>query len=153
MKRMLKPKKLIAALGITLMLVQGLPGLNFASSKAEAATYNQAVQELMSRPYPRVGGNQWHVTPDGTLSAGDTVGKLAFAAKYLDFISLNRAGGNMNDLFLDFYQSTHDPSKGLLKTRNDMYRAASAVGRRVYVLAYHNMSDVWYYESVNVFPF
>ncbi|EKE03761.1 MAG: hypothetical protein ACD_20C00156G0006, partial [uncultured bacterium] len=149
---MLNLKKTIAMLGATLMLLQGVPGLFIPNNKAQAASYDPAVQELMSRPYPRVAGNQWHTTPDGSFSAGDTANKVMFAAKYLDFVSLNRAGGNMNDLFLDFHQSTHDPSKGLLKTRNDLYSAASAVGRRVYVLAYHNMSDVWYYQSTNVFP-
>ncbi|OGH97019.1 MAG: hypothetical protein A2104_09690 [Candidatus Melainabacteria bacterium GWF2_32_7] len=149
---MLNLKKTMAMLGTTLMLLQGVPGLFMPNNKAEAASYDPAVQELMSRPYPRVGGNQWHTTPDGSFSAGDSANKINFAAKYLDFVSLNRAGGNMNDLFLDFHQSTHDPSKGLLKTRNDIYNAASAVSRRVYVLAYHNMSDVWYYQSTNVFP-
>lgn len=150
---MLNCKKTIAILGIvTLIFMQGLPGLNIRNSRAEAATCPAAMQEIMSRPYPRLMGNQWHVAPDGTFGAGNTASTIDFAGKYLDYVSLNRASGGMNDLFLDFYQSTHDPTRGLLKTSNDLHSAAAAAGRKIYVLAYHNMSDVWYYESVNSFP-
>ena len=146
---MRKFQKTLATICIaSLFVIQTLPGLNFNNNKAEAATYPASMQEIMSRPYPHVMGNQWGVNSNGTFSAGNNSGKITFIAQYLDYITLNDNG----DLFLDNYNSTHNPATGELLLRNNIYSAASAVGRRVYVLPYHNMTDVWNYESVNSNP-
>ncbi len=111
-----------------------------------------AMQELYSRPYPRLHCNQWGTTSEGTFSSGNHNRKLDFVARHADIVVMNRAGGDLNDLFLDFYESTHDPNKGLLKLNNDMKTAALEFGRIPYVLPYLNMTDVWYYESILHYP-
>ncbi len=127
--------------------------INFKNTlPANTANYNPFVSEIMSRPYPRLMGNQWCVSPSGEFVGDNHYELMYFVVNHLDYIALNRVGGGMNDLFLDFHQSTQDPAKGLLKTRNDIYNNAAQVGRRVYVLAYQNMSDVWYYQSIQSFP-
>ena len=141
-------KKCMAIFAILLLLLQSVHVPNTVADKAQAAAYSPVMQEIMSRPYPRLMGNQWNVAQDGTFDSGDSSSKIQFVAKYLDYITLNRSG----DLFLDFYQSSHDKNMGLLKLKNDIYAAASALGRRVYVIPYHNTSDVWNYESINTFP-
>ncbi len=109
-----------------------------------------SMQEIYSRPYPRLMLNQWGTNPEGEYSSGNNDGKIDFIARNVDYVTFNRAGGSYNDLFLDFTESVADPTKGLLKLSNNIKTAALNYGRTVYTLPYHNLTDVWYYESVLV---
>lgn len=105
-----------------------------------------ALKDIYTRDYPRIMGNQWQVLPNGTFPSYTQ--RLNLLSKYFDFVSLNRSGyGASSDLFLDALQSIGDPNQGLLKVRNDIYAAASSIDRRVYVLPYLNMDDIWDYQT------
>lgn len=136
------------------------------------------LKDIYARTFPRVMGNQWHVVSDGLFEAStrymyvNGVKKvdwnatqqanqklLNIIANYIDYVNVNRAGvrdgqglNGFNDLFLDNYDSIFNPEKGLLKTKNDIYSAAELIDKRVYVVPYLNISDVWYYQSATRFP-
>jgi len=131
------------------------------------------LKDIYSRVYPRAVGNQWVVYADGMLSLAATYkqvnGKtvvdwdaswsanekyVEFAAKYLDYIVLNRGGAKTgtneySDLFLDNYDSIKNPNTGLQAAMIKLKAAAAELGTSIYVLPYLNMSDVWNYETVN----
>jgi hypothetical protein len=147
-ENMWKFKKTLAVMGAIVLSMQGLPFAGLTNNKAKAASYNPAIQEIMSRSRPIVMGNQWHTTDAGGFGAGNDAVKFDFIGKYLDFITINRDSGSPNDLFIDFTRSIKDPNTGLLKTRNLINAAATKYGRKVYVLPYHNMTDVFSFQSV-----
>lgn len=150
---MWKIRKKLCLLGAFLLALQGLPFAGLGSAPAKAVTYKTpALQDVMSRPRPIVIGNQWHITDSGEIGIGNTATKVDFAGKYLDYVVFNRDSGSPNDLFLDFTRSTRDPNRAGLKFKNDVYAAAAKYGRRVYVMPYHNMTDVFNFQSVKSQP-
>ena len=167
-------KKMIAVLCSALLLAQGSIISNLPSSKAQAAdsgvnfetmtqnglnsnsyfwkkaiwnrTTSSYARDVVTRPYPRLVGNQWNILDSGLEDNGDTNKYQQYAAQYFDFIYLNRVKGKYSDKFVDTYDSTHNPNMGLLKYRNGVYAKASTLGRRCYVLPYHAQEGVENYS-------
>lgn len=132
------------------------------------------LKDIYTNVYPRVMGNQWGICPDGmfhkaaryTTVNGSTKldlnasweansKLLDVAAKYLDYITINRAGNrtgtnDYNDLFLDNINSIKNPNTGLNAALNLIKDAANAQGNNIYVLPYLNITDVWTYESATI---
>jgi len=131
------------------------------------------LQDIYSRVFPRLMGNQWSFTAEGVLLKaaryttvdGSTVVDwdatnaannyyLNIIAKYFDYIVMNRAGAmtgtdGYSDLYCDCYDSLFNPDTGLSKAMSLLKAAAASEGNVLYTLAYLNMTDTWYYESVN----
>ncbi|MDD3150205.1 MAG: putative glycoside hydrolase, partial [Candidatus Gastranaerophilales bacterium] len=103
-------------------------------------------KDVVTRPYPRLIGNQWNVLPDGSEDNGDTNKYQDYAAKYFDYIYLNRVRGSYSDKFIDTYDSINNPNMGLLKYRNNVYAKAQNYGRRCYVLVYHAQEGIENYS-------
>ena len=167
-------KKTIAVMCSALMLAQGTIIPDLSNSKALAAdtgvnfttmtqyglnsnsyfwkkaiwnrTTSSYARDVVTRPYPRLVGNQWNVLDSGLEDNGDTNKYQQYAAQYFDFIYLNRVKGRYSDKFVDTYDATHNPNMGLLKYRNGVYTKAQALGRRVYVLPYHAQEGVENYS-------
>jgi len=109
---------------------------------------SKIIDDIKNRPYPRLMGNQWIIDEDGSLHNSDNETRLNFIAEHLDYITINKYG----DLFLDFQKSCIDSFQGLVRFKNDLLRKSLSLSRRVYVFPYHNMTDCWYYQSINSYP-
>jgi len=145
-------KKTVAVACSFLIAIQGMPFLGYMGQPAKAANFPASLQDVLSRPRPIVIGNQWHINSTGDFVSGNTAEKIDFAGRYLDYVVLNRGGGDQNDLFLDRSESIKDPNKGALRTKNMIYAAAAKYGRKVYVLPYHNMTDVFSNQTIKSYP-
>lgn len=139
---------------------------------------SEYLKDIYTRTYPRIMGNQWHTASDGLFMSAtkyiyengvkkvdwnatrqENAKLVNIIANYFDYVNLNRAGrrdgagsSEYSDLFLDNYDSIYNPNKGLLKTRNDIYAAMQQLNRKVYIVPYLNMTDVFTYQSVTRFP-
>ena len=125
-------------------------GINENSYFWKKAIWNRTnsnyAKDVVSRPYPRLIGNQWNVLPDGMEDNGDTNKYQDYAAKYFDYIYLNRVRGAYSDKFVDTYDSVKNPNAGLLKYKNNVYSKAQNYGRRCYVLIYHAQEGIENYS-------
>ena len=123
---MTRMKKSVAIVCTAVMFAQYITIPGFLNNRAEAAgvnydmmrqyglsensyfwkkavwsrTSSNYAKDVVSRPYPHLIGNQWNVLPDGSEDNGDTNKYQEYAAKYFDYIYLNRVRGSYSDKFV-----------------------------------------------------
>jgi hypothetical protein len=133
----------MTGVNVQLMTQYGLNSNSYFWKKALwTRTTSSYARDVVSRPYPRLIGNQWNIDQNGNDRGGSTSTYEQYAAKYFAFVYLNRVNGSYSDIFDDTIDSTHNPYASLLMFKNAVYAYAATYGTRCYVLPYHRVDGV-----------